>query len=397
MKKILKGLLMLLIFLTIFLPNIALAQEKNITIHVFGTYTCSNCENAKMYLNTLKDKYENINIIYYEINEKENSTFFNKTLKFFNQKTPRVPFIVIGNQTLTGFSLGITDKQIETIIINYQIGKNEYHDYVDAILKDETEKLPPLKENIIPEKINIPFFGDITLKNLSLPIITIILGVLDGFNPCAMWVLLFLISTLLGLNDKKKIKIYGFTFILTSAVIYYIFMSAWLNLAIFASTLFWFRLLIAIIAFIGGSINIYNAFKEDDGCTVIDEKKRTKIFTRIKSFVQEKQLVLALLGIIFLAISVNIIELFCSAGFPVIYTQILAMNNLSPIFYYLYLIFYVLFFMLDDILIFLVAIKTLELKAFSTKYSRITKIIGGILMIIIGLLLLINPNLLSFS
>lgn len=105
-----------------------------------------------------------------------------------------------------------------------------------------------------------------------------------------MWVLLFLISTLLGLNDKKKIKIYGFTFILTSAVIYYIFMSAWLNLAIFASTLFWFRLLIAIIAFIGGSINIYNAFKEDDGCTVIDEKSEQKFSLELKVLFKKNNL-----------------------------------------------------------------------------------------------------------
>jgi hypothetical protein len=175
-------------------------------------------------------------------------------------------------------------------------------------------------------------------------------------------------------------------------------MAIWLNVALSVGTVFWLRLLIAVVAFIGGIINVKSALKKKDGgCDVVDEKKRGKIFDRIKKFTHEKSFVLAIIGIMALAVSVNIIELFCSASLPVVYSQILSMNKVPTWSYYLYLLLYVIIFMMDDIIVYIIAMKTLKLKGISTKYGTISHLIGGIIMILIGILLALKPGLLTFG
>lgn len=228
-------------------------------------------------------------------------------------------------------------------------------------------------------------FGTIDLKKFSLPVITIIIGALDGFNPCAMWILLFLISMLLGMKNRKRMRILGSTFILVSGGVYFLFMAAWLNLIEFLSYIVWIRAGIGIFALLGGGYNLYQYCKssKDSGCHVVSEKKRSKIFDKIRRIVQEKSFWIALVGISVLAISVNLIELLCSAGFPVVYTQILEVNNLSMLGKYAYILLYIFFFILDDLLVFFISMKTLHLTGITTKYTKYSHIIGGILMVII--------------
>ena len=239
----------------------------------------------------------------------------------------------------------------------------------------------------------------INLKNMALPVIALLIGLVDGFNPCAMWVLLFLISMLIGMRDKKKMIILGFTFLLTSALIYLLFMLAWLNAATFLLTIKWVRLLIGLVALIGAYINLssYIKHRKDDGCDVIDDKKRNKIFDKIKKFTHEKNFFLAMLGVITLAISVNVVELACSAGLPVMFIQILSMNHLSLFEEVLYIAIYMFFFLIDDLIVFLIAVSTMELTGFSTKYGKVSKLIGGILLLLIGILMIFKPEWLMFN
>ena len=215
-----------------------------------------------------------------------------------------------------------------------------------------------------------------------------------------MWILLFLISTLIGMKDKKRLWILGSTFLISSALVYLAFMVSWLEFAKVISGIKLVRMAIALVALIGGILNLRSYIKSlgnADGCDVVDAKKRKKIFTKVRKFTHEKSFILAILGIILLAASVNIIELACSAGLPVIFTQLLAMNNLSGLEYALYIIIYIIFFMLDDFVIFFISIKTMELTGVSTKYSKFSHLIGGILMLLIGILLVLKPEWLMFN
>ena len=202
----------------------------------------------------------------------------------------------------------------------------------------------------------------------------------------------------INFKDKKKMRIVGFTFILSSGLVYFLSMLG-IGFILDFSTVIYIRNIIALLAVILGIYNLYVYIKtrKDTGCSVINDKKRTKIFTKIKKFTTEKNFILALLGTITLAITVNLVELACSAGLPVMYIEILSMNGLSTLEYVCYLIVYVLFFMLDDIIVFFIAMTTMQVTGFSTKYGKFSHLIGGILLLLIGIIMILKPEWLMFN
>ena len=168
---------------------------------------------------------------------------------------------------------------------------------------------------------------------------------------------------------------------------------SWLKIAVTINEITIIRSLIATLAIIGGLFNLYKGLKPSPtGCSVTNEKDKQKTMNKIRMFCAEKKLLLALLGASALAISVNIVELACSAGLPVVFAEILSVNNLTSTQNLIYLLIYVLFFMLDDLVIFIIAMVTLKITGISNKYGKYSHIIGGIIMVIVGLLLILKPE-----
>lgn len=423
MKKILKFLIVFAVFLL--LPVSAKADEKVINIHLFYGNGCHHCAAEEEFLSDyLKDRTD-VKLYKYEIwYDSHNQELLSKVQKEMGTTNKNgVPFTVIGKKTIVGYADGVTDEQIKDAI-NYYLN-NDYRDYAGEItgkvkktevkedtIKDESktedktenkiEKADDTKDSDqTDENVTVPVLGKINAKKVSLPILAVVLGFVDGFNPCAMWILIFLITMLFNMKDRKKMWILGLTFILTSGIVYLMFMLAWLNLATFISKIAFIRLLIAVIALVVGLINVYKYIdslkKKDEGCDVVDKKDRKKIMEKIISITHEKKFIIALLGIMVLAASVNIIELMCSIGIPLLFTQILAMNNLSTFSYMIYMFIYIFFFLIDDIVIFVISMVTLKVTGLSTKYTKYSHLIGGIIMLIIGLLLIIKPELLMFN
>lgn len=423
MKKILKFLIVFAILLL--LPVSAKADEKVINIHLFYGNGCPHCAAEEEFLSDyLKDRTD-VKLYKYEIwYDSHNQELLSKVQKEMGTTNKNgVPFTVIGKKTIVGYADGVTDEQIKDAI-NYYLN-NDYRDYAGEItgkvkkteVKEDTtkdeSKTEDKKENKIEkaddtkdsdqtdENVTVPVLGKINAKKVSLPILAVVLGFVDGFNPCAMWILIFLITMLFNMKDRKKMWILGLTFILTSGIVYLMFMLAWLNLATFISKIAFIRLLIAVIALVVGLINVYKYIdslkKKDEGCDVVDKKDRKKIMEKIISITHEKKFIIALLGIMVLAASVNIIELMCSIGIPLLFTQILAMNNLNTFSYMIYMFIYIFFFLIDDIVIFVISMVTLKVTGLSTKYTKYSHLVGGIIMLIIGLLLIIKPELLMFN
>ena len=394
----------LILFLLVFFicPTITFAfGKKEVNVYLFYSETCPHCAAEHKYLDSIKDKYD-LNIYSYEVSNPDSVEKLEKISKYLDVNVTGVPYTVINNTAIVGFGEGMTE---DTLL--YHIKKARKRSFVDkagmelgVVEKEETNNNSNKEEDDNNTIINIPIIGELNLKNVSLPIVSILIGLIDGFNPCAMWILLFLISTLIGMKDKKRLWALGLTFLITSSLVYLAFMLSWLSFAKFIGTITWFRMLIAVVALVGAAINLNSYLKtlnEEDGCTVVEAKKRKKIFKKIKEFTSKQSFLLALLGIMLLAALVNILELACSAGLPVVFTGVLSMNNLSTLEYVLYIGLYILFFMLDDIFIFAVAVKSFQLTGISTKYSKYSHLIGGILMLIIGILLVLKPEWLMFN
>lgn len=412
MKKFINYLLVAL-FIFICIPLNISAEEK-IKIYLFYGEGCPHCAHEKEFFSNYLKENEDVELIKYEVwYSQENGELLHKVQKKLNNNASGVPYTVIGSKVLVGFGEGQTDSTIKKYIDEYRKNGN-FHDYVNEVLEGNMDVVKVKKENkktktsvsineVEDLNVKVPFLGikKIDVKKVSLPVLSIILGLIDGFNPCAMWILIFLITMLFNMKNRKKMWILGLTFILSSGLVYLLFMMTWLNLASFISKISFVRILVACVALIVGVGNISKYIstltKKEDGCDVVDKKDRKNIMNKIIKITTEKKFILAILGIIALAASVNIIELMCSLGIPLMFTQILAMNKLNNMQYAFYIFLYLFFFLIDDIIVFVVSMVTLKVTGLSTKYSKYSHLIGGALMLIIGLLLIIKPELLMFD
>lgn len=392
MKKI---RLLLFSFILLFI-SIVSVKAKNVDLYLFHSNTCPHCAEEREYLESIKEE-EGINIHYYEVSEESSIT--DKVRDKLKINNSYVPLTIVGSDYLIGFSDNTKDEIID-LISAYR--NTDYCNVVNTIINNDNINDCIKKNNGIyteSEEKKIPLLGKVNVKEVSLPLISIVIGLVDGFNPCAMWVLIFLITMLFNMKNRKKMWILGLTFIFFSALVYLFFMLSWLKLA---STIIstWFKYVIAIVAIIGSYINIrsyINERKKDAGCQVTSKKDRKKIMGKIQKIVNEKSFILALFGIMALAFSINLIELACSAGLPVLFTQILAINKLSGFEYSIYIFLYLLFFMLDDLIVFIIAMITLKITGISNKYTKYSHLIGGIIMFIIGILMAFKTNWLMFN
>lgn len=408
LKKIFFVMIIFMIGLSFVMASEDSNKEKNlVNIYLFYSDTCPHCAKEEELLDEIMDKYDNVRLYKYEIGDEDNSKLLDEVASLYDTTVSGVPFTVIGDKIYKGFSYENSKVKFMGTVDYYsnygyvdRVGK-----YIGGIelpsyqINDDDVEITDYIDDYANYRIEVPLLGVVETKNLTLPVISILIGLVDGFNPCAMWVLLFLISMLIGMKDKKKMIILGTTFLLSSALVYLLFMLAWLNVATLLLKVNFVRILIGIIALVGAIFNLVGYFRhrKDNGCDVIDDKKRNRIFERIKKFTHEKNFFLAILGVILLAVSVNIVELACSAGLPVMFTQILSMNNLTITQEILYIALYMLFFLIDDLVVFFIAVRTMQVTGVSTKYGKISKLVGGILLLLIGILLIFKPEWLMFN
>ncbi|MBR1718256.1 MAG: hypothetical protein IJ715_03190 [Bacilli bacterium] len=380
-------------------------SAKEITINLFYSETCPHCQAEEKFLNEYVKENSNVRVRMFEVTRNiNNANLLDLVKKSIGSINNYVPYTVIGDVGLTGYSDSIKD-QIIHFVDKYQ--NEDYYDLVSIV--EETGEVVDINnykaEDILKEKksdddlIKLPVIGKVNKSKVSIPIVAIIFGSIDGFNPCAMWVLIFLVSMLISVKDKKKRIGLGLVFLIASGLVYMLFMGAWISVLSITQSTFVLKL-VGIIAIIGSVWNFSGFIKSKNsevGCEVTDKEKRKKIMMRIKKYMSEQNFIIASIGLIGLAFSINAIEFVCSAGWPVLYAEILALHNLSSVGYFLAMLLYIIFYMLDDIIVFLIAMVTLEVTGISNKYNKYSHLIGGILMLILGILMIFAPNILMLK
>lgn len=419
MKKYLSKIIVLMFLLGIFFSFQEVKAEEKINLYFFYSNGCPHCAKEEVFLDNIEEQYSNIEVNRYEIGGNyENAQMLARIGKEMGLRTSGVPILIIGDEAVIGYrSDETTGQEILKVLSKYNqttcedvvaqiLGGDDDSECIHGCAADDEEcrQNCGCDSDLVnsttddEQSIDLPFFGEVNIKSFSLPVLTVIIGALDGFNPCAMWTLLFLISLLLGMENRAKMWTLGIAFILTSGIVYFLFLTAWLNLFLFIGFIFWIRIIIGTVALGSGVYHLREYFKNKKGtCHVTDDENRKKTFLKLRNIVGQKNFLVALGGIILLAGAVNLVELVCSAGLPAIYTQVLTMANLPIWEYYGYLVLYIIIFMLDDFLIFVVAMVTLQMQGISAKYTRYSNFIGGLLMLIIGILLIFKPGWLMFG
>jgi hypothetical protein len=243
----------------------------------------------------------------------------------------------------------------------------------------------------MPPSIRLPIFGDIDPSHYSLFALTAVMALADGFNPCAMWVLIYLISLIAGLQDREKIWWLVGTFVLASGILYFLFMTAWLNTFLIIGYVRPLTQFIALAAIGFGIDHIYELIWTRGAvtCEVGNVEQRQRTIHRIRDIVAAPIGVASLVLVTGLAFAINSVEFLCSAALPAMYTHMLALMDLSTFAYYGYIALYVLFFMLDDLVIFGLAAFAAQ-GVVDTRYAAVSRGAGGVVLLGLGLWMLLR-------
>jgi hypothetical protein len=342
-------------------------------VHFFYLPGCSHCEEQEPFNKKLENTYS-INITPHDATTPAGSALLSEMLEERGiQYEPDFPVTIFGNQVFGGWeSENTTGRAIE-----------------EALQQCLAGNCPPPTGEEPRDTIVLPLIGEIVLADYSLPALAVILGLVDGFNPCAMWVLVYLISLVATLRDRKRIWLIVGSFVLASGILYFLFMTAWLNAFLLIGYVKPVTIVIGLVALGGGILQVREVVKTKGAivCEVTGEESRTKTMTRVQKIVSSPITVGTIIGIIVLAFAVNSVEFVCSAALPAVFTRVLSLASLTTLQHYGYILLYVLFFMLDDLVIFGIAAFALT-SSLGDRYTKYSRPVGATILIVLGLLLL---------
>ena len=352
------------------LPLPAAATQCGL-IEVFVRSGCPHCADARIYLDGLQQRYPEVSINYHEIGSDPAARARLFTLSSLHGiEQPGVPSFLICGAFYAGFSAAAGSE-----------------DWIERQLTSPGDSLAQFE-------ISTPL-GSYSIEQLGLPLFTLVVGLIDGFNPCAMWVLLFLLSILVNIQKRSRILLVAGTFVLVSGLVYFAFMAAWLNLFLLIGFARWLQVAIALLALCIGFIHIKDFFAFGKGISLgISDSVKPTLYARVRNVLHARNLTAALIGVTLVAVMVNLIELLCTAGLPAIYTQILTLKSMPLSQYYAYLALYNLAYIFDDALMVGIAVFTLSKFKLQQRQGRWLKLVSGLVITLLGLLLLASPEML---
>lgn len=390
----------------VFAQAAAMPDAEKVLVEMFERQDCAHCQEEKAFLNELAAKRSDVEVRFVDIDTDAGKELFGQFTEA-QKLSKATPIAVIGATILQGFdSSQTTGKRIESLI---EKNKGQPQIGIAGLLAGKTSEveargavcdsttgictLPPVE----PLYVTIPFVGKtIDATQYSLPILSGILGLVDGFNPCAMWVLVTFLIVLVQMGSRRRMWIVAGLFIVAETVMYYLILNVWFTAWDFVGLDRFVTPIVGAVAIGGGLFFLYEWYTSDGNCQIVDIEGRAKISGRIKKLASEPFTWLTAVGVIALAFSVNVIEFACSIGIPQAFTKIIEMNHLNMWQTQGYMADYIFFYMIDDFLVFGLALWGFDKLHLTQTYARWSNLIGGVLMLILGYLLIFYPQMLRF-
>jgi len=385
----------ILLLINFWQPTPVLAAEHNIS--VFTSANCKHCQDLKEFLDE-----KNYPAEYYDLGEADNLALFNQFTDKY-QLAKVTPIILIGNKLVEGFDRADTTGAVIDEIMSNEPPASDFQSFMEKYENlesaskaegcDINEQCALEEENLL----HLPWIGTINPKEYSMPLLTVILGFVDGFNPCAMWVLIMFITIMLQAGDRRKMWELVGIFLIAEAVMYYLILNFWYKTWNFVQLDTYITPVIGIISVGAGIFFLWEFFTNKDGeCKIVDAKTRQSTMSRIKEIATSPLTISTFLATVLLALSINVIEFACSIGIPQAFTKILDINQYGWLARQFYIMLYTLFYMADDVVVFGVALFSISKLAMTTKYSRYCQLIGGLIMLVLAYFLIFNPTALKF-
>jgi len=371
-----------------------LSASQRADIEVFVRTGCPHCEKAKLFLQELGRERPALRIVVRDLAQDPHANArLREIAATHNVQTPRVPAFYVGGQLLMGYSDAETSgKLLKDLVDRARPPGQDLAEPGGTCAPAESLSCEPEYSGmpVNPETIEIAFLGrHLSAQQLGLPLFTLALGLLDGFNPCSMWVLILMISLLATMKDRVRMLLIAGTFVAVEGLAYFLFMGAWLNLFVFVGLSRASEVILGAVAILAGAISLKDFWAFGWGISLsIPAAAKPDIYGRIRRILQAEDLTAALAGVMVLAVLVQVVELLCTSGFPALYTRILTLRQLDWPSYYGYLLLYNLAYVLDDIIVLGIGVITLSQHRLQEKEGRWLKLVSGLVMVGLGLYLI---------
>ena len=391
--------------ISLLIPSVTLAEDSppqpqaDVNIYFFWGDGCQYCAAEKIFLEYLVGKYPQVEIHDFELYySKPNQEIFKQFADYLDFQPQAVPVTIIADQKWVGFR-----DEYKAEIENTIQACLETPCAVDVglelgIIQEDPSATSPPPETATPSEssniINLPVFGQVDLNAQSLLVSTVIIGFVDGFNPCSLWVLSMLLAITLHSGSRAKIITVGLTFLIVTTIVYSLFIVGVFTLFSYVSYLKWIQAVVALIALAFGVINIKDYFWYKEGVSFsISDKHKPKLYQNMRSTVVTPR---SLLGLIastaVLAVGVSLVEFACTAGFPVIWSNLMIANNVGIWTFILLLGLYMLIYLIDELAVFGAAVATMKASRLEEKHGRALKLVSGMVILALGVVMLVNPE-----
>lgn len=385
----------------------ASSQDPEVNIYMFWGEGCPHCEKARPVLQKIVDEDARIGYFEFEVyHDPENLQLFKEFGSHFGFEPQGIPTIFIGDRYWVGYSENIR-AEIESYL-NDCLAEgcpDPGSEILSAHLTVEPTPTPVVTDPVdeTPDEaadsilITLPLIGTVNLSEHSLLLSTLLISIVDGFNPCSIWVLSMLLAITLNSGSRKRVLIIGFVFIFVTGLIYAMFIGGLFTIFSFISFVGWIQVIVALVALTFALVNIkdYFWYKEGLSFTISDEKK-PGIYKGIRRVMNADQSIWGLIGAtVVLAAGVSLVEFSCTAGFPMLWTNLLATHEVTGLAFLGFLFIYMFVYQIDELGIFLVSVYTLRKTKLEEKHGRILKLLGGMLMLTLAAVMLINPSIMN--
>lgn len=357
-------------------------------VEVFSLPSCPHCAAAKRWLGDMAQDRVDLRLVVHDIAADPAQRARLQALAEAQGVTQvGVPAFLVAGTLVVGFDdATTTGAQLLALIDGQAV-------HVDAQTCAADPDDPCAEPTDQPSTIDLPLVGTVDPATLGLPLFTFLIGAIDGLNPCATWVLLFVLSLLVNLKSRARMLAVGGTFVLVSGLTYFAFMEAWLSFYLLVGITRPVQVVLGLVALAVGAVHIKDFFAFHKGVSLsIPEAAKPGIVKRARNILRAESLAGAMGAAFVLAVMVNIVELLCTAGLPAVYTEILVAHDLPRWQHHAYLGLYNLVYMLDDAVLLTIATVTLSKRKLQEKGGRWLKLLSGLVMALLGLLLLAWPE-----
>lgn len=352
------------------------SADVQVVLVLFHGEGCPHCAAEREFLAGLSQRYPALAIEQYEVwNDEANRQLLMETADRMGFEAAGVPVTIVGEQVWVGFSEAIA---------------TEIEAAVDSALAGASPPTEPSNTTVV----DVPLIGSVDISSTSLVVATLVIGFVDGVNPCSLWVLSVLLAIVLHSGSRRRVLLVGATFLVVTAAMYALYIVGFYSALDLIGSAWWIRLIIAAIAISFGVLQLKDGLRPGRGPSLsIPAERKPGLYARMRAVARpDRSIAATLVGTVVLAVGVSLLETPCTAGLPLLWTSMVADADLSRAEAAALFALYMLVFLLDELAVFVVAVVAMRATKVQERHGRILKLLAGSVLTTLGVAMLLAPE-----